>query len=726
MPPEDIDPDDLDFSGLAHTLYPGSYSAWTFLTSLTIGFVLWVALLVAGDYLSVAELRHANLPINDLLNFAVYGYFAVAFGISTALSGALWYVSKAPSSVRDRLDQGPTVNFIIHSIINIIIFLLIAAAGYLVILGGLVALVIGLLLLLGALLLGVLMLIAGIFSLDLEMLVAGIAVLLVAGLLGAGVGFADEILPAGVPTEVYALGVTYLLAVIATAALPFQAVRSDVEQYGEQLSRLRVARSLIEAEQQRLQEKSPTGRDIQIQLPEIDPSGDLEAAERTATTAFSLIDAYDLHIETEKKVRNHGYSDVGNLLSTAAELTHPNRCASPDVALDAAEAFDHLVSVCEQNETQWPDDIPLEEPQIRQVCRDIAATDTTTQNDIERLEEGIHDFGNWLSKLEDYIEFSERVDDVSDRLNQIFDGSLVVDINTETVNGQQRERLEHYERVLELAEQLDDLSREYVESPLPEAALKQLHYAANEATPRDSDQYELLVEAIEQALTTSENHSSRFTESVSTVLEIARTDPIARSEELEAVLEVLERGSRIATFLETVDQSHPSVNVNEWEDALSTADRETFPNVLRPIDRQVEAMREGLWEKSDLFSYDWQEFESLVGSLYADEGYNVEITSDTNDEGVDVWARSPEETIAIQVKQNSEGNTVGRRVLQRVASAIAKGTADKVVVVTSSEFANTAVEYATEFGTEMELIDGEDLVQRLSTSNVPPPQKVEP
>jgi HJR/Mrr/RecB family endonuclease len=116
-----------------------------------------------------------------------------------------------------------------------------------------------------------------------------------------------------------------------------------------------------------------------------------------------------------------------------------------------------------------------------------------------------------------------------------------------------------------------------------------------------------------------------------------------------------------------------------------------------------------------------EQFEYLVGTLYDDMGYEAAVTQKSSDAGVDVWAQRNGERVAIQVKQNSEGNTVGRPVLQKISSTIAKGDADQAVVVTSSTFADTAETYARDFGTNMELIDGDKLVRMLSESNVPPP-----
>ncbi|WP_138004683.1 restriction endonuclease [Halalkalirubrum salinum] len=65
--------------------------------------------------------------------------------------------------------------------------------------------------------------------------------------------------------------------------------------------------------------------------------------------------------------------------------------------------------------------------------------------------------------------------------------------------------------------------------------------------------------------------------------------------------------------------------------------------------------------------------------------------------------------------------SLGSTPLQKLASTLAMGTADQIVVVTSSSFAKTAKDYARDFGSEILLVDGSDLIHRLTDAEVPPP-----
>jgi len=42
-------------------------------------------------------------------------------------------------------------------------------------------------------------------------------------------------------------------------------------------------------------------------------------------------------------------------------------------------------------------------------------------------------------------------------------------------------------------------------------------------------------------------------------------------------------------------------------------------------------------------------------------------------------------------------------------------------VITTSSFARTAEDYANEFGPDIELIDGDELIEMLNNSPLPPP-----
>jgi len=209
-----------------------------------------------------------------------------------------------------------------------------------------------------------------------------------------------------------------------------------------------------------------------------------------------------------------------------------------------------------------------------------------------------------------------------------------------------------------------------------------------------------------------------LTEIVDTYLSNDGTNP----EHIEVWYEIISHTVQILDFLSEVDTNHPSISAKEWRDSISLALEEGFPNVLRPTQKRIEKMGSSLWEYDDFEKYSWQEFEFLVGALFESLGYETEVTSETADMGIDVWATNEDARVAIQAKQYQRGNTVGRETLQKLSSTLAKGDADRIIVVTTSSFARTAEEWAKDFGQEIELIDGNKLVDMLNDSDLPPPQ----
>ncbi|GAB7013367.1 restriction endonuclease [Halolamina salina] len=173
----------------------------------------------------------------------------------------------------------------------------------------------------------------------------------------------------------------------------------------------------------------------------------------------------------------------------------------------------------------------------------------------------------------------------------------------------------------------------------------------------------------------------------------------------------------LAAFVEEW-RRHPAVDAREWRRAIEEARESGDPDpVLEPY-RRMQQMQGSMWSRDELYQFSWEAFEHLVANLYEQKGYETTVTAGSRDLGVDVWAENGVERIAIQVKQFAEGNTVGREVIQKLESTIARGDADRVVIVTSSSFATTAERYAAN-SSAVELIDGDELVADLTRYNVP-------
>ena len=254
-----------------------------------------------------------------------------------------------------------------------------------------------------------------------------------------------------------------------------------------------------------------------------------------------------------------------------------------------------------------------------------------------------------------------------------------------------------------------------------EKAVKERVLDASESGGLDTEKVGRAVVVSDRAMEMNEKYPSYpFDEVIDRMTESVE-DGEPGLDVLKDELEVMEMVDDVLSFLETVDHSHPSVPASDWKDAVRTALETGAPEMLRPPVKRIDRMGKTLWEKDHLMVYSPEEFEHLVGTLFEDMGYEAAVTQKASDEGVDVWAQRNGESSAIQVKQFSEGNTVGRPTLQKISSTIAKNDADQAVVVTSSTFAGTAEDYARDFGSSMKLIDGDELVRLLSESDVLPP-----
>ncbi|MFB6161260.1 MAG: restriction endonuclease [Haloferacaceae archaeon] len=181
--------------------------------------------------------------------------------------------------------------------------------------------------------------------------------------------------------------------------------------------------------------------------------------------------------------------------------------------------------------------------------------------------------------------------------------------------------------------------------------------------------------------------------------------------------EVDSLADELETFL-TEWRSHPAVDAAAWREAITEAREAGDPVPLLDPYRTMQQMDGAMWTRAELQRFSWDAFERLVANLYDQRGYETTVTPGSRDMGVDVWAKTDRERVAIQVKRYAEGNTVGREVVQKLESTLARDDADRVVVVTSSTFANTATRYAAS-SPDVELVDGDELVSQLTRYDVP-------
>lgn len=118
--------------------------------------------------------------------------------------------------------------------------------------------------------------------------------------------------------------------------------------------------------------------------------------------------------------------------------------------------------------------------------------------------------------------------------------------------------------------------------------------------------------------------------------------------------------------------------------------------------------------KSALQSMDDEKFEYFVGEVWSREGWETEVSQQSQDKSLDVLAEKSKpyhQRHAIQAKRYQAENKVGGPSISEYASLTDYFDADAAVVVTTSGFTADARERAETLG--VKLVDGDDLIEMI-------------
>ncbi len=99
------------------------------------------------------------------------------------------------------------------------------------------------------------------------------------------------------------------------------------------------------------------------------------------------------------------------------------------------------------------------------------------------------------------------------------------------------------------------------------------------------------------------------------------------------------------------------------------------------------------------------EFEQFIADFLRKQGYTVETTKGSGDQGVDLLLSTDNRRIAVQLKRHTR--PVTNKAVQEVLTGRVLYKADEACVITTSSFTRGAVEAAR--GTGVRLIDGDEL-----------------
>ena len=115
------------------------------------------------------------------------------------------------------------------------------------------------------------------------------------------------------------------------------------------------------------------------------------------------------------------------------------------------------------------------------------------------------------------------------------------------------------------------------------------------------------------------------------------------------------------------------------------------------------------------------EFEKVVANIWESQGWNVQLTPQSSDRGVDIIA-TKEETFEsrrylIQAKKYGKNNKVNSEEIQRYAGLYARDEqVDSVFVVTSSSFTSEAKRVAE--NRNVEIINSTKLIELICKQNI--------
>lgn len=190
---------------------------------------------------------------------------------------------------------------------------------------------------------------------------------------------------------------------------------------------------------------------------------------------------------------------------------------------------------------------------------------------------------------------------------------------------------------------------------------------------------------------------------------------------LKRVQRLLDKATFVESKRQTLNLQYISLSPEELQADLQYCLSEPSLDELEELATLVENLDAGVWRREHFGEFTPVEFEHLVASLYGSQGYDTQVSQASNDKGIDVTVRGETETLAIQVKQYSRRNKVGRPTVQQLAGARDQVNANKGVIVTSSSFTETAQSASQSYGASMELINGQQLLEMLTKSPISPP-----
>ena len=144
---------------------------------------------------------------------------------------------------------------------------------------------------------------------------------------------------------------------------------------------------------------------------------------------------------------------------------------------------------------------------------------------------------------------------------------------------------------------------------------------------------------------------------------------------------------------------------------------------LGVVDRINELIYDLISEPELLFAVNSREFECLVAEVLWRGGYNVEVTRQSRDGGVDIYASRIEPNglrglYFVQCKRQSKQNRVGVRPVRELYGVVCARNATGGIVITTSFFTSPAKKFQSSVPNRMALQDNNDVLRWLRETGV--------
>lgn len=202
--------------------------------------------------------------------------------------------------------------------------------------------------------------------------------------------------------------------------------------------------------------------------------------------------------------------------------------------------------------------------------------------------------------------------------------------------------------------------------------------------------------------------------------------PTEKYEYISAFIDEFGKGNKESRQLlaELIDQSYAVTDERVREEFKQVQTNEEVEKFKKGLDigngSSTDSLEKDLLEDLNQSDFNWQnirsmeglEFEEFLGKIFSKKGYEVEVTSGSNDQGADLILDQGYRKIVVQAKRYR--NNVNNSAVQEVVAAKEHYNADKAIVVTTSEFTSSARDLAE--SNNVVLWDKERLKQELKKS----------